>query len=35
MSRLRQKLEDDPKHPTFFRTIWGTGYMFIAKAKAS
>ncbi|MES2744593.1 MAG: response regulator transcription factor, partial [Bdellovibrionota bacterium] len=35
MSRLRQKLEDDPKHPTFFRTIWGTGYMFIAKTKAS
>jgi len=33
MSRLRQKLEDDPKHPRFFRTIWGTGYMFIAKAK--
>jgi len=32
MSRLRQKLEDDPKHPRFFRTIWGTGYMFIAKA---
>lgn len=33
MSRLRQKLDDDPKHPRFFRTIWGTGYMFIAKAK--
>lgn len=33
MSRLRQKLEDDPKHPRFFRTIWGTGYMFIGKAK--
>ncbi|MBC7659963.1 MAG: winged helix-turn-helix domain-containing protein [Chitinophagaceae bacterium] len=28
MSRLRQKLEDDPKHPRFFRTIWGTGSMF-------
>lgn len=33
MSRLRQKLEDDPKNPNFFRTIWGTGYMFIAKPK--
>jgi DNA-binding response OmpR family regulator len=33
MSRLRQKLEDDPKHPTFFRTIWGTGYMFIARPR--
>jgi DNA-binding response OmpR family regulator len=29
MSRLRQKLKDDPKHPTFFKTIWGTGYLFI------
>lgn len=34
MSRLRQKLDDDPKNPSFFRTIWGTGYMFIAKPKA-
>ncbi len=34
MSRLRQKLDDDPKNPSYFRTIWGTGYMFIAKPKA-
>ena len=26
--------EDDPKQPRYFRTIWGTGYMFIGKAKA-
>lgn len=32
MSRLRQKLNDDPKNPRFFKTIWGTGYMFIGKA---
>jgi DNA-binding response OmpR family regulator len=31
MSRLRQKLKDDPKHPTFFKTIWGTGYLFIGE----
>jgi DNA-binding response OmpR family regulator len=29
MSRLRQKLGDDPKSPEFIKTIWGTGYMFI------
>ena len=31
MSRLRQKLKDDPKSPRFIKTIWGTGYMFIGK----
>lgn len=34
ISRLRQKLRDDPKHPRFFKTIWGTGYMFIGDAPA-
>ncbi|MFZ1986988.1 MAG: response regulator transcription factor [Desulfatitalea sp.] len=29
MSRLRQKLGDDPKTPEFIKTIWGAGYMFI------
>jgi DNA-binding response OmpR family regulator len=29
VSRLRQKLKDDPKSPRFIKTIWGTGYMFI------
>jgi DNA-binding response OmpR family regulator len=29
MSRLRQKLRDDPKQPRFIKTVWGTGYMFI------
>ncbi|HCT29902.1 MAG TPA: DNA-binding response regulator [Bacteroidales bacterium] len=29
VSRLRQKLNDDPKNPRFIKTIWGTGYMFI------
>ena len=29
VSRLRQKLNDDPKNPRFIKTIWGSGYMFI------
>lgn len=31
MSRLRQKLGDDPKTPAFIKTVWGAGYMFIAR----
>jgi DNA-binding response OmpR family regulator len=30
VSRLRQKLKDNPKSPEFIKTIWGTGYVFIA-----
>lgn len=29
MSRLRHKLHDDPKHPRYFKTVWGTGYLFL------
>lgn len=29
MSRVRQKLGDDPKKPTYIKTVWGTGYMFM------
>ena len=29
ISRLRQKLADDPKSPRFIKTIWGNGYMFV------
>ncbi|MBO7339103.1 MAG: response regulator transcription factor [Lachnospiraceae bacterium] len=25
--KLREKLEEDPNHPEFIKTIWGTGYM--------
>ncbi len=32
MSRLRHKLQDDPKSPEFIKTIWGAGYMFIHRA---
>jgi DNA-binding response OmpR family regulator len=31
VSRLRQKLEDDPKCPTYIKTVWGTGYVFIGE----
>lgn len=28
ISRLRNKIELDPKHPRWLRTVWGTGYVF-------
>jgi DNA-binding response OmpR family regulator len=31
MSRLRQKLGDDPKTPRFIKTVWGAGYVFIGQ----
>ncbi len=31
ISRLRQKLGDDPKDPDFIKTVWGAGYLFIAE----
>ena len=33
MSRLRQKLKDNPKSPTYIKTVWGAGYVFIGKAQ--
>lgn len=29
VSRVRQKLNDDPKAPLYIKTVWGTGYVFI------
>ena len=29
VSRLRQKLKDNPKSPEFIKTVWGSGYIFI------
>lgn len=29
ISRLRQKLNDDPKHPQYIKTVWGRGYQFL------
>ncbi len=34
ISRLRQKLGDDPKHPAFIRTVRGIGYSFIGGGDA-
>lgn len=28
VSHLRQKIEDDPKHPKYIKTVWGIGYKF-------
>ena len=28
VTRLRRKIEPDPAHPVFLRTVWGEGYMF-------
>lgn len=30
VSRLRRKIEDDPKEPRIIKTVWGGGYMFTA-----
>ena len=29
VSRLRKLVEDDPKHPRWLQTVWGTGYVFV------
>ncbi|HMA91238.1 MAG TPA: response regulator transcription factor [Polyangiaceae bacterium] len=31
VSRLRHKLEDDPKEPRYIKTVWGRGYVFIGE----
>lgn len=31
ISRLRQKLKDDSQKPSFIKTVWGAGYVFIGK----
>ena len=28
VSRLRQKIEPDPKNPVYIKTVWGVGYVF-------
>ncbi|PHS26706.1 MAG: DNA-binding response regulator [Robiginitomaculum sp.] len=34
ISRLRQKIERDPTHPTLIQTMWGDGYMLCTQVKA-
>ena len=31
VSKLRQKLEDDPKKPRYLKTVWGSGYLFVGE----
>lgn len=31
ISRLRQKLNDDPKRPRLIKTVWGAGYVFVGE----
>ena len=33
VSRLRRKIEEDPKEPKLIKTVWGGGYMFTAEVK--
>lgn len=34
ISRLRQKLGDNPKDPKYLKTVWGSGYIFIGEEDA-
>lgn len=33
VSRLRRKIEDDPKDPKYIQTIWGGGYKFVGQVE--
>ncbi len=33
ISRLRKKIEKDPRHPALIKTVWGGGYMFTEEAR--
>jgi two-component system, OmpR family, response regulator len=35
ISRLRQKLDDDPKHPRLLKTVRGAGYMLTSDGSAA
>lgn len=35
ISRLRKKIEPDPKKPTLIKTVWGGGYMFAEESRTS
>lgn len=33
VGRIREKIEEDPRHPTFIRNVWGVGYRFEGKRR--
>ena len=33
ISRLRRKIEDDPKTPKYIKTVWGGGYSFSTEVR--
>jgi len=35
VTRLRRKIESDPKTPLFIRTVWGKGYLFTPKGEVA
>lgn len=35
VTRLRHKIEDDPAHPAYIRTVWGVGYQFMPRGSGS
>ena len=34
ISRLRRKLEEDPRNPRLIKTSWGAGYLFASTVEA-
>ena len=34
VTRLRRKIENDPKSPQYIRTVWGKGYLFTPRGEA-
>ncbi len=35
VTRLRRKIETDPAHPVYLRTVWGEGYLFSPRGAAA
>ncbi len=35
VTRVLRKIEDDPANPVYIRTVWGQGYLFAPKGKAT